>query len=174
MMHGSIVRSFLALLLVFTPYAATHAALVQFIVPLSGGQEAPGPGDADGNGLANLIIDDMANSISWAITVNNIALPLTGAHIHQGSVGIAGGVVVNFNSQLSGSGLIDADLANVLANPSGFYVNLHNASFPGGAIRGQLGAPVPLPAAVWLFGTGLLGLVGMASRKRVNLFRARN
>jgi len=25
---------------------------------------------------------------------------------------------------------------------------------------------VPLPAAVWLFGSGLLGLVGIASRKK--------
>ena len=29
-------------------------------------------------------------------------------------------------------------------------------------------APVPVPPAAWLFGSGLLGLVGMARRKRVN------
>lgn len=168
MQRGTILRSLIAFILVFTPCAATHAALVQFIVPLSGSQEFPGPGDTDGNGLANLIIDDVANSISWTFTVNNIVLPLSGAHIHQGNAGASGPVVVNFNSQLSGSGLVDADLANVLANPTGFYVNLHNASFPGGAIRGQLAAPVPLPAAAWLFGTGLLGLLGMARRKRIN------
>lgn len=170
MLHGSILRNLIALVLVLTPCAATHAALVQFIVPLSGSQEVPGPGDADGSGLANLIIDDVANSISWTFTVNDIVLPLNGAHIHQGAAGASGLAVVNFNSQLSGSGLVDADLANVLANPTGFYVNLHNASFPSGAIRGQLAAPVPLPAAAWLFGTGLLGLLGMASRKRrINL-----
>ena len=27
-------------------------------------------------------------------------------------------------------------------------------------------APVPIPAAVWLFGSGLLGLVGVARRKK--------
>ncbi len=27
-------------------------------------------------------------------------------------------------------------------------------------------APVPLPAAVWLFGSGLLGLIGIARRKK--------
>jgi hypothetical protein len=33
---------------------------------------------------------------------------------------------------------------------------------------GNVGAAiVPLPAAVWLFGSGLLGLIGMARRKNV-------
>jgi hypothetical protein len=77
--------------------------------------------------------------------------------------------VVNFNAQLSGTNLVDADLANVAANPSGFYVNLHNSAFPGGAIRGQTSEPyrtvVPVPAALWLFGSGLLGLIGAARRK---------
>ncbi|MDH3888134.1 MAG: VPLPA-CTERM sorting domain-containing protein, partial [Gammaproteobacteria bacterium] len=27
-------------------------------------------------------------------------------------------------------------------------------------------AAVPVPAAVWLFGSGLLGLIGMAKRKK--------
>ena len=27
-------------------------------------------------------------------------------------------------------------------------------------------APIPVPAAVWLFGSGLLGLVGVARRRR--------
>jgi len=29
------------------------------------------------------------------------------------------------------------------------------------------GSPVPVPAAVWLFGSGLLGLIGIARRKKV-------
>jgi hypothetical protein len=27
-------------------------------------------------------------------------------------------------------------------------------------------SPVPIPAAVWLFGSGLLGLIGIARRKK--------
>lgn len=165
MNYGSIKRSFVILMLLLAPCAASQAALVQFVVPLSGSQEFPVPGDSDGSGLANLIIDNVANTVSWNFTVNNIALPLTGAHIHQAAAGAAGLVVVNFSSQLSGAGLFDADLANVLANPTGYYVNLHNAEFTGGAIRGQLSAPVPLPAAFWLFGSGLLGLASLARRK---------
>jgi len=35
---------------------------------------------------------------------------------------------------------------------------------PGAFIGG--GSPVPVPAAVWLFGSGLLGLIGLARRKK--------
>jgi hypothetical protein len=35
-----------------------------------------------------------------------------------------------------------------------------------GVVTAQIGAvPVPVPAAIWLFGSGLLGLVGVARRK---------
>lgn len=35
----------------------------------------------------------------------------------------------------------------------------------GTSVAGKLGAVVPVPAAVWLFGSGLIGLVGIARRK---------
>lgn len=35
----------------------------------------------------------------------------------------------------------------------------------GSSVAGKLGAVVPVPAAVWLFGSGLIGLVGIARRK---------
>ncbi|WP_424206737.1 VPLPA-CTERM sorting domain-containing protein [Sulfuricaulis sp.] len=45
------------------------------------------------------------------------------------------------------------------------YFNIHTSMFTGGEIRGFL-APVPIPAAAWLFGSGLLGLIGVAQRKK--------
>ena len=49
----------------------------------------------------------------------------------------------------------------------GFQNNLSKGiNFYGWAVRaGDVGA-VPVPAAVWLFGSGLIGLVGLARRKR--------
>lgn len=35
----------------------------------------------------------------------------------------------------------------------------------GSIVGSKLGAVVPVPAAVWLFGSGLLGLFGIARRK---------
>lgn len=54
--------------------------------------------------------------------------------------------------------------------PSSVYYQAasYNDSDPGMAIYGTISAPlspVPLPAPIWLFGSGLLGLVGMARRK---------
>lgn len=70
----------------------------------------------------------------------------TASHIHTGTAGVIGAVLVPFGTSFARSGcstttkaIIDA----ILANPGGYYVNVHNASYPGGAIRGQLkkGAP---------------------------------
>ena len=50
-------------------------------------------------------------------------------------------------------------------------VKMNNGPFPdqtaafGGTLTPQV-APIPVPAAVWLFGSGLVGLVGVARRRR--------
>jgi hypothetical protein len=151
-----------------------QAALITLETTLSGFQEVddagnPGQGDPDGFGTAVLVIDDTDLTIDWDFTFGNIELPLIGAHIHQAPAGVNGPIIVDFSAQPSGSGLSDPDLANVLANPAGFYVNLHNDPFPAGAIRGQLsGLPqaIPEPAALGLFGVALIVLAVLGGRVR--------
>jgi len=144
--------------------SSAAAELVLFVVPLDGAQEAPGPGDPDGAGAALLTIDSEVLTIDWNITADDIDFPLTGAHIHKAPVGEPGPVVVDFGGELSGAGLADPDLADILANPACYYVNLHNAKFPDGAIRGQLGEPIPEPATISLMAIGLMGL-GLSRRR---------
>lgn len=80
-------------------------------------------------------------------------LAATAAHIHQGAAGVAGPVVVNFGAP-GGIGFVGcvqvaktvAD--SIKATPANFYVNVHNAQFPAGAIRGQLEFGGGPPAAI--------------------------
>jgi hypothetical protein len=68
------------------------------------------------------------------------------SHIHTGAAGVSGPVLVGFGASFARSGCTTTTKENItaiLANPNGYYVNVHNASYPAGAIRGQLkkGAP---------------------------------
>jgi CHRD domain len=113
---------------------------------LTGEQEVPGPGDEDGVGFAEIRLgeDQVCFRESW----KNIDAP-TMSHIHVGPKGVAGPiVVVLFMAETplpdtihSVDGCAPADPAvihAIAANPSGYYVNIHNVPFPAGAIRGQL------------------------------------
>ena len=52
-------------------------------------------------------------------------------------------------------------------NDSAVYTINYTSSTKGIAlVRGESVNPVPVPAAIWLFGSGLLGLVGIARRKK--------
>ncbi|MFN0126748.1 MAG: CHRD domain-containing protein [Verrucomicrobiales bacterium] len=122
--------------------SAAHAVLYKFEVPLDGSQEVPVPGDPDGTGWAELEIDSDLLTITWNITLQDVGLPIRAAHIHNAPAGNNGPVRIDFSAQLSGGPIFDPDLAGVLADPTQWYVNVHNESFPAGAVRGQLSAPV--------------------------------
>src|SRR5262245_15520643 len=161
-MQSALKLALVAALAIAFGAAQAGAAIINFVVPLSGANEVPsGSGDPDGTGTATLTIDDATNSISWSITTNNIQLPIFLDHIHQGAAGVNGPVVIDFNAQLVGGPIVDADVANVLANPAGFYVNVHTNQFPGGAIRGQ----VPEPRTALLLAMGLVGLAASTRRR---------
>jgi hypothetical protein len=119
---------------------------------LFGSEEVPGPGDPDGFGAARVTLNPMTDEVCVNIGVLRID-PATMAHIHRGAAGVAGPVVVDFTSLIipaaalpgvgssAVSGCVKANSAvidEIIANPAGFYVNVHNAAFMAGAVRGQL------------------------------------
>lgn len=108
---------------------------------LSGANEVPGPGDPDGSGSAELTLNQGQGEVCFDIVVADVA-PILAGHIHVGTADVSGPVVVNFNVAENGlSGCVSADAELIKAirqDPSGYYVNVHNAEFPPGAIRGQL------------------------------------
>ncbi len=112
--------------------------------------------DRDGRGTAKLDIDTKSNEICWSVRFDNTGTPNRG-HIHSGAKGVNGGIVVPLfelvgmpddvrndaleKGHLDGcvEGVDPTLVADIVAHPDAYYVNLHNARYPGGAMRGQVG-----------------------------------
>ncbi len=159
--------------------AAPSLATMELSAKLIGGaEEVPDPGDPDGTGTSTVTLNTDSGQVTFTINVSNITLPAAAAHIHEAPRRVAGGVVVPLSAPdasgaASGSAPADAALMQrIMANPAGFYVNVHTSDFPAGAVRGQLaaargsGAPQMMPAAgasdgvtTLIFGLALLALL---------------
>lgn len=114
-----------------------------FVAYLYGGNERPVAGDPDAFGIATVVIVNPV-ALCYSIILRNAAAA-TAAHIHIGAAGVAGAIVlplpVPANVPTRIGHCVVAAAATIIAiraNPQNFYVNVHNAVFPGGAARGQL------------------------------------
>ena len=121
-----------------TESTARGTATITFNVPRDSA------GNVTGGGSATFVVqmtDFPAGSVA------------TLAHIHPGAAGVNGTILVNTgltpaspvnltngtgSFTLTNSSLLQQDATQIVANPAGFYFNVHSALNPGGAIRGQL------------------------------------
>jgi hypothetical protein len=163
----------------FTGASIAGAAPVTFNVNMTGQKEVtaggvPNQGDLNGSAIGTIILDAGSGgstaTFSFNLALSGLATPpVTDFHIHTGAATTAGGVLIPFGvsgsdiltqTQFSGSrtGLNSANMSAVLANPAGFYVNIHNGEFPSGAVRDQV--PEPTGLAVLALGGLLLGRRG--------------
>ena len=102
----------------------------------------PNQGDLDGTGTATLTVNPGQGRICYTLQVSGIA-PAAAAHIHEAPATTTGPVVVPLEAPTDGDSsacaTVDRALAkDILKNPADYYVNVHNADFPAGALRGQL------------------------------------
>jgi len=191
MTHKAMQGGIFSLALFLLPCVGAHASIV-YTAALTGAAENPANASL-GSGSAMVEYDSIAHSLVVNVTFSDLTVPATAAHIHCCVVPPTNAAVAvplpGFPSATSGSynntfdltnsalfsaafisangGTVsgaEAALANGLANGQA-YLNIHTSQYPGGEIRGYL-APVPIPAAAWLFGSGLLGLIRMAWRKK--------
>lgn len=128
-----------------------------------GDDGSSGVGDPDGAGSAKVFgIDGDPTTLCYVITATGIDPTFEPgevgmAHIHRGAEGENGPVVAALAFPLEGDSadcitegeedkfplIGEADepesiVADILANPASYYVNVHTGEFPAGAIRGQL------------------------------------
>jgi hypothetical protein len=131
------------------PGAAAAGKVTLLSAGLKGAREVPGPGDPDGRGRAFVRL--AGGKACFVLQWSKINAPIA-AHIHEGRAGVAGPVVVLFfqpgtnaaslpDTLDAVAGCVDVDrglAARIASNPRDFYVNIHTADFPNGAVRGQL------------------------------------
>lgn len=137
-----------AVALGLTPSVGAQGGDRAFFAAMSGAKEVDasgerGNGDRNGRGSFSATLD--GRQLCYGIQVKNIDDPAA-AHIHRGGRRVAGPVVQELVHPTSGDPgsstacvRLTRSLARELAsNPGRFYVNVHNAAFPNGAVRGNL------------------------------------
>jgi CHRD domain len=138
------------------PTALVVNAESSFTVALLSANEVPA-NPAGQTGSASITVNSATGQVCATLTTGGTFTgPITAMHIHPGVTGATGSPVVDF-SVTSGTSAAKcvvtstAQATAIIANPTAFYLNAHNALFPNGAIRGQLAVSVPTdPAAVHL------------------------
>jgi hypothetical protein len=108
---------------------------------LKGTNEVPAA-DPDGTGKAEVELLSRFGAVCFRLSWKNIGDPVA-AHIHRGAQGENGPIVVAFSEPaFRDRGCVDGVSTDLIReikrHPRQFYVNIHNAEFPNGAIRGQL------------------------------------
>lgn len=119
----------------------TGAAPRIYHLKLTGGAESP-PGPPSGSGLA-VIAFHGSTKVCWRFAHLRGFTNATFAHIHVGSPGKSGNIVIPLSTarKLHHKGCVRASPTVIKAiekKPAGYYVNIYSTSYPGGAVRAQL------------------------------------
>jgi CHRD domain len=126
-----------SLVAVFTASARTAAA-TKLEATLNGKAEgAP----KTNKGKAEVTLNAATGKVCWDFKLAKIDGKPTQAHIHLGKAGVSGNVVVPFGASYKRQGCTKASkslVKAILKRPGSYYVNVHNAKHPAGAMRGQL------------------------------------
>ena len=161
----AIIAVLAAVLSVSTFSIVLNSAKVQaqegqtFSASLSGKDEVP-PTESNSTGTAKFKVDENSSQVSYWVNVTGIK-KINQAHIHNGTEGQNGDIVVTLTKNKSAKGndgppnigfsgnitkddlqgpLKDKELTDLvsLMSDGNAYVNVHTDKYPDGAIRGQI------------------------------------
>lgn len=126
-----------------------------FTANLTGAAELPNPVTTTASGVADIVIDESAGTITFTITVTNLTDAID-AHIHVGAVTVVGPAVVDLLPEAQVAGTVSGQLSTGVITAAQItgaetfatlvakirtgdaYVNVHTLANPDGEIRGQL------------------------------------
>ena len=113
-------------------------------VTLTGDQEVPAVATG-ALGSGSFSLQSPSRQLTGSITLNGMTA--TVAHVHEGAVGVNGPAIVTLVETSPGvwtvpSGTVLTEAQAAAFASGGLYVNAHNAAFPNGEIRGQIGREV--------------------------------
>ena len=178
MLYALVAAAAAALALAATPVSA---APVQFSAHLDGASEAP-PNGSTAFGDARVTLDNTTFTVAVHVDFSGLTQPATAAHIHcctaipftgvvgvfQGFPGFPSATAGTYDNVFTLTSARFATLFNGIEGGSA-YVNIHNATFPGGEIRGFLiqeqPTLIPEPGTLVLVLAGF-GLAGATIRRR--------
>lgn len=100
-------------------------------------------GAKTGSATGKLVLDTKKDTMCYSVSTMGLT-GINAAHIHTGSMGVDGGVAIGlnpakFNAKKATCVKVAAKILSAIAmNPSMYYLNVHTAKYPEGAVRGQL------------------------------------
>jgi hypothetical protein len=149
------------------PTGPSTTGPIVFTAQLSAANEVPAVTNAEAGGRGNVTITfnvprdstgavTGGGGVTFAMQLNGFpaGTPAVMAHIHPGAAGTNGTILLGTTLApaapvLMGDGtanvtvtgardITQAEAQQIVANPAGFYFNVHTQLNPGGAVRGQL------------------------------------
>ena len=146
--------------------SGTSSGETQLLTAVLQGAQEVSPNASTGTGNVTVLLDKITREVYVTGSFAGLAAAATGAHLHKGVTGTNGQVIVSLSptnaisGTITGNTIVSATFADSLINGL-VYANIHNASFTGGELRGQLGNQV-LPVKLSYFN-------GYKERSNINL-----
>ncbi|WP_460608382.1 CHRD domain-containing protein [Hymenobacter terrigena] len=146
-MRPMLLRLLAATCLLAAPLLATAQqtrAHLLLTARMSGDQETPAV-TTNAQGVASFMLNETRDTLFVQAAFSGLSGTVTGAHVHEGAVGVAGPIIINLvpmvrgnrlSGFLTGADIAQPKLARFLK--SQYYINVHTAANPNGEIRGQI------------------------------------